>query len=150
MKCITISRQYGSGGHDIGTAVAKRLGLEIYDHDIMRRAAREGGYDLEYIERSAERISQAETILDRIMPVLSHDHKADLFELQKSIILDFVSKGPCVIVGRCADSILQKNGHESLRVFIYADRRFRAKRLSERHGIKKNVGSQTQDGQSRP
>lgn len=120
MKVITINREYGAGGHSVGEVVAKELGIEIYDRDIIRRTAAEMDMDYAQIEKSEEEISRSESIIRHITPI-SYEQKDYLYEVQKKVILDFAKNGPCVILGRCGDAILQEAGVPSLDVFLYAD-----------------------------
>lgn len=133
-KIITISREYGAGGHTIGQAVAKILGIPFYDRDIVRETAKASGFDTELIETEGEDISKADSILKSICSVSStyyHDTQEAIHDVQKAIILRFAQKGPCVILGRCADEILREAGIESINVFIHADDVHRAVRVSE-------------------
>ena len=74
MKYITISREYGTGGHSIGTQVAERLGLELYDKDIVKEISREMGLDPEYVREQGEAVSLIDTIVRRINPI-NYDQK---------------------------------------------------------------------------
>lgn len=133
-KIITISREYGAGGHTIGQAVAKTLGIPFYDRDIVRETAKASGFDTELIETEGEDISKADSILKSICSVSStyyHDTQEAIHDVQKAIILRFAQEGPCVILGRCADEILREAGIESINVFIHADDVHRAVRVSE-------------------
>ena len=130
MKVITISREYGAGGHSIGTRVEKELGIEFYDKDILRETAKAAGIDISNVESEEEQISLAQSIIRSITPV-SYDPKEALYEIQHKIIADIAVKGPCVILGRLADFILEEAGIDSLDVFIYADDLHRAKRVGE-------------------
>jgi len=130
MKIITISREYGSGGHSIGRAVAEKLGIEIYDKDIIRAVANASGIDPETVARDEERITGAESFVRKISPV-SYQYKDALFEFERQVIIDLAKKGPCVILGRCADFILKEAEIETLDVFLTAHDAFRAKRTAE-------------------
>ena len=130
MKVITISREYGAGGHSIGTRVAKELGIEFYDKDILRETAKAAGIDISNVESEEEQISLAQSIIRSITPV-SYDPKESLYEIQQKVISEIAAKGPCVILGRLADFILEEAGIDSLNVFIYADDLHRAKRVGE-------------------
>ena len=136
MKTITISREYGAGGHTIGEKVAEALGIEMYDKDIIRKTAEATGLDYANVKKNEEVVSRSENIWRRIAPV-SYEPKDYLFEAQKKVILDLVAKGPCVIVGRCAEVILKEAGVDSLNVFLYASDEFRsawvATQLDEKH-----------------
>ena len=125
MKIITINREYGAGGHSIGRAVAKELGIELYDRDIITATAKEMNLEYSQIERSEEEISRTENIMRHITPI-SYEFKDYMFDAQKKVILDLAAKGPCVIIGRCADIILKEEGIDALHVFLYADQDHRA------------------------
>lgn len=120
MKVITISREYGAGGHSIGQIAADALGIELYDRDIIKATAEEMNMEYAQIEDSEEEITRSENIMRHITPI-SYEFKDYLFDAQKKIILDLVKKGPCIIVGRCAEIILKEAGIDALNVFLYAD-----------------------------
>ncbi len=133
-KIITISREYGAGGHTIGKAVAEALGVPFYDRDIVRETAKASGFDTELIESEGEDISKTDSILKSICSVSStyyRDTQEAIHDVQRAIILRFAQEGPCVILGRCADEILREAGIESINVFIHADDVHRAVRVSE-------------------
>lgn len=130
MKVITISREYGAGGHSIGRRVAQELGIEFYDKDIIRETAKAAGIDISSIESEEEQISLGQTIIRSITPV-SYDPKEAIYEIQHKVIADIAAKGSCVILGRLADFILEEAGIDSLNVFIHADTLHRAKRVGE-------------------
>lgn len=120
MKVITIDREFGAGGHTIGREVAKRLGIEFYDRDIIVQAARSGDFDPAHIEAEEETISTAHAFISAINP-MSYDSKDIIFAHEKRAILDFAAQGSCVILGRCANAILREAGIETLSVFLHAD-----------------------------
>ena len=125
MKIVTISREYGAGGRDIGLAVAKGLGVELYDRDIIRQTAKESGLDYDYLSMESELLSKRENFIRSITP-MQYDQKDALFDIQKDIILRLASQGPCVMLGRCADAILTEAGYDCFKVFLHADMAFRA------------------------
>ena len=136
-KIITISREFGAGGHTIGKRVAQELGIEFYDRDIVRETAKASGFDPELIENEGEDVSRADSILKTICSASSlqfHDTQEVIHDVQQAIILRLVQEGPCVIVGRCADEIMRQAGIDSLNVFIHADDIHRAVRVSEMLG----------------
>ena len=132
MKIITLCREYGAGGHSIGRKVAEELGIELYDKDIIAETARSLGIDPSQLEEEEEVISRAESFIRSITPI-SYDRKDAIYDIQRSVILEIVKKGPCVILGRCADALLEEAGIESLDVFLYADDAHRALRVGELH-----------------
>ena len=133
---ITISREYGAGGHSIGKRVAEELGVEFYDRDIIKAAAAESGANLPEIERVEEELSRMGSFLRMISPSAYRDQSDNIHTIEHSIILDLAAKGTCVILGRCADDIMEKAGIPSLNVFLYAGDIHRAVRVSELIGSK--------------
>ena len=128
---ITISREYGAGGHSIAREVARQLGIEIYDRDIIRNTARDSGLDMGVVEREEEEISRTDAFLRMITPAAYVDRREAIHEIERKVILMLAAKGPCVLLGRCADAILNEANVDSLNVFIYADDLHRAHRVSE-------------------
>ena len=131
MSIITISREYGAGGHSIARRVAQELGIEIYDRDIIRSAVKDTGLDTSVIEHEEEEISRGSAFLRMIAPAAYVDQREAIHEIERKAILLLASKGPCVILGRCADAILDEANVDALNVFIYADQIHRAARVSE-------------------
>lgn len=136
MSIITISREYGAGGHSIGRRVAEELGIEFYDRDIIRDTARDSGLDMDTIEREEEEISRADAFWRMITPAAYVDRRETIHDIERRVILLLASKGPCVILGRCADAILEEANVEALNVFIYASDLHRAARVAELIGSK--------------
>lgn len=131
MSIITISRDYGAGGHSIARRVAQELGIEIYDKDIIRNTVKDSGLATDVIEREEEEISRTDAFLRMITPAAYVDRREAIHEIERKVILMLASKGPCVILGRCADAILDEANVDSLNVFIYADDLHRAAKVSE-------------------
>ena len=136
MGIITISREYGAGGHTIGVKVAEKLGIEIYDKDIIRNTVKNSGLDSDVVEHEEEEISRADAIWRWITPAAYVDRRETIHEIERKVILMLAGKGPCVILGRCADTILEEANIEALNVFIYANDIHRAVRVSELIGSK--------------
>ena len=136
-KVITISREYGAGGHTIGKRVAQELGIEIYDKDIVRETVRASGFETEVVQEEEEDVSKASTFLKSLCSSSVHyrDPQEVIHEVQTAVILQFAKKGPCVILGRCADDILRESDMDVLNVFIHAGDLHRAVRISEMTGI---------------
>lgn len=131
MSIITISREYGAGGHPIGKKVAEALGIEIYDKDIIRNTVKNSGLDAGVIQAEEEEISRADAIWRWITPAAYVDRRETIHEIERRVILMLAQKGPCVILGRCADTILSEANVEALNVFIYAGDIHRAIRISQ-------------------
>lgn len=128
---ITISREYGAGGHSIGKGVAEALGVTFYDRDIIKAAAKESGEEMPNIERVEEELTRTGIIMRMIAPNAYRDQHDNIHSIEHSIILDLASKGTCVILGRCADDIMEKANIPSLNVFLYASDIHRAVRVSQ-------------------
>ena len=128
---ITISREYGAGGTSIGRRVAQELGIEIYDRDIIRNTVLKTGLDAGVIEHEEEEISRGDAFLRMITPAAYFDRREAIREIEREVILDFARKGPCVLLGRCADLILESEDIDCLKVFLYADVLHRAARVGE-------------------
>ena len=140
-KVITISRQFGSGGRSIGKAVAEKLGIPYYDKELVDKVAKESGFSHEFIEEIGEYASVTSSFLFNIA-VSSHPMglvdtmsvSDKLYICQTNVIRDLASKGPCVIVGRCADHVL-RNEQGLLRVFLTADHGDRIQRICRRDSV---------------
>ena len=130
---ITISREYGAGGHSIGQRVAEELGIPFYDRDIVKETAEASGYSPELIESEGEDISRTNSILRGMVAssVFYSDSQDVIHDVQQAIILQLAHEGSCVILGRCADEIIRKAGLDALHVFIWADDVHRAMRVSQ-------------------
>ena len=134
-KIITISREFGSGGRTIGKQLAEELGVPCYDSEIIEKVAVESGFAEEYIKDKGEY-----THPSLLMGLLSSrtlyagpTNEDKIWLIQCKVIKELASKGPCVIIGRCADYIL-RNRDDIMKVFVYADVEERAKRIVEIYG----------------
>lgn len=145
-KIITIGRQYGSGGHEIGELVAKKLGIPFFDKELILLAAEKSGLSRDVIERADETsvnsflyaISTGSYFLGGMFPgrVPELPVTDQLYMAQAEIIKENANKGPCVFVGRCADAILEDRC-DVLRVFIRAEEEDRIDRIAERIDVDK-------------
>ncbi len=133
---ITISREFGSGGHTIGEKVAKELGIPFYDGEIVTRVANDSGYAKEMIEDQGEYTTTANKWFDisAASAMYFQSPQDEIFLAQRKVILEYASQGPCVIVGRCADYILKNAEIDCINVFIHSDMESRCKRIVERFG----------------
>ncbi len=143
-KIITISREYGSGGREVGLTVAKKLGMEFYDKELIEAAAKEIGFPVDMIADREQRLTNS-LLYNFAMGTLygiSYPKEPKITELplteqiyqaQKKAIEEAAKRGSCIFIGRCADYIL-KSRPDVLRVFIYADRDIRKRRAIEEYG----------------
>lgn len=149
---VTIGRQYGSGGSEIGKRLAKDLGLHCYDKEILRMNSNESGIKESYFHLADERAGNR--LLYKIINGLTPEMGApsfgsdlvsadNLFRFQSEVIRKLAAEESCVIIGRCADYILE--GTEGLiRIFLYADMedraaRIRSKNLYDSNDVVKNI-----------
>ncbi|MCI9418490.1 MAG: cytidylate kinase-like family protein [Eubacterium sp.] len=135
-KIVTISRQYGSGGREIGKKLAEQFGIPFYDNEIISRAAKETGFSEAAFQTVEDKATNSLlysiamgmnvfTNQDVGFAGLSLDDR--IFLAQSNVIRKVAEEGPCVIVGRCADYILRDLDHV-VNVFISADLDFRIQR----------------------
>lgn len=132
-RVITISREFGSGGRTIGKKVAEQLGIPCYDAEIIQEMVKETGFTPEYVKEAGEYTPSSflsSAFSNRLFGLTNEDI---LWEHQYKVITKLAQKGSCVIVGRCADYILQDKA-DCLKVFIHADIDFRARRIVEVYG----------------
>ena len=138
---ITIARQYGSGGREIGEKVAKKLGIPLLDKQLITDAATKGNLD-ESVTKLADE-SAANSLLytlamgsNMLGTTLHFGYKMPLndklFLLQSEVIKERTQDDSYVIIGRCADYVLRESDNV-FRVFVYADLDFRQKRVASRH-----------------
>ena len=135
---ITISRQYGSGGRFIGRKLANKLGIPFYDQELISLAAKESGFS-EGFFKNAEKKATSSFLYSLYLhgtvegnSGLPLDEQA--FIIQSGVILDVAKKGPCVIVGRCADYVL-KDFPNVTNIFIYSNLRDRIRRAITYYGV---------------
>lgn len=132
---ITISRQFGSGGREIGKKIAEQLNIPFYDKELIEIAAKESGMDEELFVEDDERTSRGFHLLGAIGYSLGGPLSAmteltlndRLFIIQSEVIKNLAEEGSCVIVGRCADYILQDR-KDVLNVYIHANMKDRMER----------------------
>jgi len=132
-KVITIGREFGSGGREIGVELAKRLDIPFYDKELLKLASEGSGLDETFLESNEERApGLAAPSLSRAalsafyQPTLSDT----IFLEQSKIIRSLAAKGPCVIVGRCSDYVLRDMG--SADFFISASLAYRIQRYRDK------------------
>jgi len=131
---ITIGREYGSGGREIGELVAKKLGIPFYDKEILTRAAQESGLCEEVMEHHDEKASLGGILMSSGSHIanahvgLQMPLNQRVFLAQFETINRIAAEGDCVIVGRCADYVL-KDLHNVAHVFLYASEEKRIERI---------------------
>lgn len=136
---ITIAREYGSGGHELGEMLAKELGIRLYDNEFIRLAAQRSGMDEQDIVKNEQSIPSfwLKCILSKNSEQpLEGSLSADdvLFVAESKIVQELAAQGSCVIVGRCADFVL-KDYVKVLKIFCYSDLQSAVDRCITRYGI---------------
>lgn len=125
---ITINRQYGSGGREIGRKLSENLGIPFYDSELIELAVKSSSIDKDFYE-NIENIGMESVLHDLSSNVQSNFSMEDQAFLHNSkVIQDIAYKGSCVIIGRCADYIL-KNRKNVIKVFISSDMESRKYRI---------------------
>ncbi len=140
---VTIAREYGSGGREIGKQLAERLNVPFYDKELITRAAEESGIDADLFENADEKPSNPfwTSLAFNIGTFGSHTPTLNdlpmndrLFLLQSKTIQKIVQEGSCVIVGRCADYLLEKE-ENAVHFFIHANQEDKLERVITSYGI---------------
>ncbi len=137
---ITISREFGSGGREIGKRLADELGLAYYDGEIITLIAKETGMSEEYIQNISEKgvypytYQFAKSFLNS-SPV--QNSQIQVLVKQNEIIKKIAQKGNCVIVGRAANAILK--GEDTIDLFIYADMKSKVARCKQKADENENL-----------
>lgn len=132
-RIITISREFGSGGRTIGKKVAEKLGIPCYDGELLQKIAEESGFAESYVKDAGEYAPSGFLSAVFSNRTLGPTNEDRLWQLQYDLITDLAERGPCVIVGRCADYILRDKA-DCLRVFIHASMESRAERIVKVYG----------------
>ena len=131
---ITIAREYGSGGRYIGKMVAEKLGIKLYDKELILKIAEDTGLSTEYIESNEQKRNALDILNSGYYSSLSNAD--ELFIKESEIIKKIASRESCVIIGRCSDFIL-KNNKNVLKVFIESQMKDKVKRATKFYGLNK-------------
>ncbi|MDE6606922.1 MAG: cytidylate kinase-like family protein [Lachnospiraceae bacterium] len=140
---ITIGRQFGSAGREIGEKVAEYFNIPCYDKELLTRAAKESGFCEEMIQNHDERPTNS-FLYNLVMDTYSFGYNASsfvdmpishkVFLAQFDTIKKMASEGPCIIVGRCADYALSEFKN-SIHLFIYGDEKSKIRRIMEKYEL---------------
>ena len=139
---ITIARQYGSGGREIGVKLAELMKIKSYDKELITMAAQKSGISVDELSSADEKATNS---LLYTLALGSSNYNASasrfnmpvndkLFVVQSELIREIAEKEECVIIGRCGDYVLRDRPHV-ISIFIYADTASRIKRISEHHNL---------------
>lgn len=135
---INIGRQFGGGGLAVASELGRKLGIPVYDKELIKKAAQDSGFSAKLFENSDEkrRIFSLSSIFTNAYSSPAENYMSDkgLFEIQCSTIKKIAEQGSAVIVGRCSDYVLRDHDN-TLNVFLTSPLETRVERISERHGI---------------
>lgn len=136
LPVITISRQFGSGGHEIGERLARQLDVPFYDKALIAMAAKQSGLSEEVFAHADEKATSS-LLYSMVMGNYSFGARVPginempindkLFIIQSDIIKKAAAEGPCVVIGRCADYILREHAN-CMNVFVHANKEDRIRR----------------------
>ena len=140
---ITISRQYGSGGREIGAKLAEKLGIPFYDNKLISLAAKESGFAESAFE-NVENKATSSLLYSIAMGINAYGNRDigfthlslddQIYLAQSDVIRKVAAEGPCVIVGRCADYVL-KDFKNVVHIFIWADINYRKDRAINQYHL---------------
>lgn len=141
---ITINRQFGTGGHEIGACLAERLGVKLLDKQVLKAMARYFGVSEEAMEKlEARNESWQDDFTQFYQGYMSmNEYRASgnditshqLFEAQRHIIREIASKESCVVIGRCAFDIFRDHPN-ALKIFVHSPDEVRIRRIVEKYGV---------------
>ena len=132
-RIITISREFGSGGRELGKRLAETMGIAYYDYEIIKGIADKTGLAIEHVNSIIEnhmtsyypiKIGRSFTLADKPIPEMA------VFRAQSALIRELAEKGDGVFIGRCADYILQDR--DPFKIFVYADLKARILRCRQK------------------
>ena len=134
MKIITISREFGSGGRELGKRLADELGIPCYDHEIIEMVSEKHGFDKNHVANVSERdirMFYPTTIAHRLVaPHPMAQQSISITVAEHELIKELAKQGDCVIVGRCADVICREMA--PFNIFVYADKLSKLARCESR------------------
>lgn len=131
---ITVSREWASGGHTIAELTAKKLGIPCYDTQIIKETAQRTGLNEDLVKAAEQKINGS-FLYNLVMSVNSErNYFEQIYKTEREIILEHAKQGPCVIVGRGADHVVE-NKMPTLRVFAYSNMKRRIQRAVENYGL---------------
>lgn len=140
---VTIAREYGSGGREIGQKLAEKIGATFYDKELISLAAKESGIDEDLFANADEKPTNpfwsslafnVGSFGNRVPTMNDMPMNDRLFLIQSNVIKKVAAEGSCVIVGRCADYILDKNP-DAVHLFIHSNDEDKLNRIIHSYGV---------------
>ena len=140
---ITIGREFGSGGRELGKRIAEQLGIAYYDREVVSEIAKKTDLAFEYVQQIVEQkplVYYPITIGNSFSNVGTNINKnnTSIYVEQSNVIKELAQKTDCVIVGRCADYILKEMN--PFRIFVYADMESKMRRCREKGEVSSLIG----------
>lgn len=132
---ITIGCEYGSGGPEIGKAIAESFGIEYYDRDLVDKVVENIGIEREIVEKIDEGNAIKQSFDTKFGPRYA-DLTGKIIYNQFDVIRKFAEQSSCVIIGRCSDYIL-RDRNDTLNIFVYAPKEVRIKSIMEQQNLSK-------------
>lgn len=134
---INIGRQFGGGGHGVASELSRKLGIPVYDKELIKKAAQDSGFSAEFFEESDEKkrfFSLSSIFANGYSETENYMSDRGIFKMQSQTIMKIAEQGSAVIVGRCSDYILRDMGC-TLDIFLTSPLEVRAARIAERTGM---------------
>ena len=131
---VTISREFGAEGHEIGKVLADRLGIPLYDKDILGKAAKEKGITQTALQDADEKVSERFFEPYLLLSMGINNKNDQLFTVEEQIIRDVAATRSCVIVGRLSDFLL-RNDADVMKVLVFAPLEFRVANIKAKYGM---------------
>lgn len=138
-KIITIGRELGSGGREIGMLLSEKLEIPFYDKEILAEASKKSGYTKELFEKNDEKPTSSFLYalamgVNNFGAPYQRPLAMEIYLAQFDTIRKLAEEGPCIFIGRCSDYVLNDR-KDTVNVFIHADMETRVKRTMEKHTI---------------
>ena len=148
---INIGRQFGGGGHGVASELSRKLGIPVYDKELIRKAAQDSGFSAEFFEESDEKkrfFSLSAIFSNGFSETENYMSDRGIFKMQSDTIRKIAEQGSAIIVGRCSDYIL-RDMECTLDVFLTSPLEVRAARISERAGLSLEEASEMAEEKDR-
>lgn len=142
---ITIAREYGSGGQTLGEQLALRLGIDLYDHNIIDATAERLGYSVDFVRDNEQNISNGKLweliFTDKSIPMsMNPSHDDAIFVAESRIIRTLAAQKPCVVMGRCANWVLRGN-KRVFSVFVTSSREDAVGRIATLENLSEEIAT---------
>ena len=148
---INIGRQFGGGGHGVASELSRKLGITVYDQELIRKSAQDSGFSAEFFEESDEKkrfFSLSAIFSNGFSETENYMSDRGIFKMQSDTIRKIAEQGSAIIVGRCSDYIL-RDMECTLDVFLTSPLEVRAARISERAGLSLEEASEMAEEKDR-